>query len=60
MVYDNMCHIAELNLLKKPLALEAPFDKIWCKTTDVQTKIDPLHIKNHEDQTARFSMIQLT
>ena len=47
LVYDNMCHIAELNLLKKPLALEAPLDKIWSKTTGVQTKIDPLHIKNH-------------
>ena len=48
LVYDNMCHIAELKLLQQPLALPEPFDKMWDKETGVRTKIDPLHILNHK------------
>ena len=47
LVYDNMCHIAELKLLQQPLALPEPFDKMWDKEKGVRTKIDPLHIQNH-------------
>ena len=42
--YDNMCHIDELNLLNKPLALSEPYKNMWQK---IQKVIDPLHIKNH-------------
>lgn len=42
--YDNICHIDELKLLQKPLALPDQFSDIWLKINKV---IDPLHIKNH-------------
>ena len=42
--YDNMCHIDELKLLNKPLALPEPYNNMWQK---IQKVIDPLHIKNH-------------
>ena len=42
--YDNMCHICDLNLLKGPLSLPAPYDEMRLK---IQKVIDPLHSKNH-------------
>ena len=44
MSFDNMCHVDELNLLKKKLALNTPFDEVWLLINKI---IDPLHIKNH-------------
>ena len=42
--FDNMCHVDELKLLQKQLALPPPFDDVWLLINKV---IDPLHIKNH-------------
>ena len=42
--YDNMCHVDELKLLSKPLALPAPYDRMWLEIAKV---IDPLHLANH-------------
>ena len=42
--YDNMCNIDRLKLLKKPLPLPAPEDKLWSDTVHL---IDELHLRNH-------------
>ena len=39
-----MCHVDELRLLSKPLALPAPYDQMWLQ---IQKVIDPLHLSNH-------------
>ena len=44
--YDNMCHLDNLRLAKKPLPLPGDLKHIWGDTTKV---IDKLHLKNHKD-----------
>ena len=46
--YDNMCAIDGLNLLKKPLPLPAPEDRLWLNTRHL---IDDLHLRNHKRQS---------
>ena len=41
--YDNMCAIDRLTLLKRPLPLPAPEDRLWLNT---QHLIDGLHLRN--------------
>ena len=48
--YDNICHVDELKLLSKPLALDSPVDRIWLEVNKV---IDPLHIHNHVRQKCK-------
>ncbi len=44
--YDNMCHLNNLKVARKPLPLPGDLQYIWL---DVQKIIDELHIKNHSD-----------
>ena len=40
--YDNVCHIDNLRLMKKPLPFPSPHDRLWL---DVNKLIDELHLK---------------
>ena len=44
--YDNMCHLNNLKVSKKPLPLPGDLKHIW---QDVTKIIDSLHLKNHKD-----------
>ncbi len=44
--YDNMCHLNNLKVAKKPLALPGKLQHIWL---DVHKVIDDLHLRNHTD-----------
>ena len=44
--YDNMCHLNNLKVAKKPLPLPGDLQYIWL---DVKKVIDSLHMKNHSD-----------
>lgn len=46
--YDNMCHLNNLKIAKKPLPLPGDLQHIWL---DVKKIIDSLHISNHKDKT---------
>ncbi len=45
--YDNMCHLDNLSVAKKPLPIPGPQKYIW---QDVRKTIDCLHIRNHKDK----------
>ena len=45
--YDNMCHLNNLKVSKKPLPLPGNLKHIWM---DVGKVIDSLHLKNHKDE----------
>ena len=45
LVYDNMCNVDRLRMLRDPLPLEGEFSNIWQKVTKC---IDSLHISNHK------------
>ena len=44
--YDNMCHLDNLKVAKRPLPLPGDLKYIW---NDITKIIDTLHIKNHVD-----------
>ena len=44
--YDNMCHLNNLKVAKKPLPMPGDLQYIWL---DINKIIDSLHIKNHKD-----------
>ena len=44
--YDNMCHLDNLTVAKKPLLLPGDLQHIWL---DITKCIDSLHLKNHKD-----------
>ena len=44
--YDNMCHLNNLKVARRPLPLPGDLQYIWL---DVKKIIDSLHIKNHRD-----------
>ena len=44
----DKCHLDSLKLVKKPLPLPPPQDKMWMATQHV---IDDLHIKNHKRES---------
>ena len=44
--YDNMCHLNNLKVARKPLPLPGDLKYLWL---DVQKIIDTLHMKNHSD-----------
>ena len=44
-IYDNMCNLERLLVVKKPLPLPAPFCNIW---GSVQKIIVTFHLPNHE------------
>ena len=44
--YDNMCHLNNLKVARKPLPLPGDLQYIW---QDVKKIIDSLHMKNHKD-----------
>lgn len=44
--YDNMCHLNNLKVARKPLPLPGDLQYIWLDTKKI---IDSLHIKNHCD-----------
>lgn len=44
--YDNMCHLNNLKVAKKPLPLPGDLQYLWL---DIKKIIDTLHIKNHVD-----------
>ena len=44
--YDNMCHLNNLKVARRPLPLPGNLAHIWL---DVNKIIDDLHIKNHKD-----------
>lgn len=48
--YDNMCHLDNLKVAKKPLPLPGYFEHLWM---DIQKIIDSLHIMNHKDRRCR-------
>ena len=48
--YDNMCHLDNLKVAKKPLPLPGTLKYIWL---DIQKLIDTLHIKNHQDENCK-------
>ena len=43
--YDNMCNVARLHMMRKPLPLEGDMKYVW---QEIQKCIDPLHISNHQ------------
>ena len=45
--YDNMCHLDNLKVAKKPLPLPGDLSHMW---SDVGKIIDSLHIANHRDK----------
>ena len=45
--YDNMCHLNNLKVAKKPLPLPGDLQYLWLDVTKI---IDELHIKNHADK----------
>lgn len=48
LAFDNMCHIDNLKMLKKPLPLDGPdMPDVWNRINKV---IDPLHILNHKNK----------
>ena len=48
--YDNMCHLDNLKVARKPLPLPGDLAHIWM---DVNKIIDGLHIKNHRDERSK-------
>ncbi len=44
--YDNMCHLDNLKVAKKPLPLPGDLQFAWM---DIKKSIDTLHTKNHKD-----------
>ena len=48
--YDNICNLARLKLLKNPLPLDPPLDKMW---TSINKIIDDLHLKNHRREACQ-------
>lgn len=46
LAYDNMCHLNNLKVVKKPLPLPGTLKYIWL---DIRKVIDELHIRNHKD-----------
>ena len=46
LAYDNMCHLDNLKVAKKPLPLPGDLQFIWL---DIKKIIDSLHLKNHKD-----------
>ena len=46
LAYDNMCNVCKLKVARKPLPLQAPFDRIWL---NIEKVIDTFHFKNHVD-----------
>ena len=46
LAYDNMCHLDNLRVARKPLPLPGDLSHIWM---DINKIIDCLHIKNHKD-----------
>jgi len=49
--YDNMCHLNNLKVARKPLPLPGNFSNMWL---DVKKTIDTLHIHhNHKDERCR-------
>ena len=48
--YDNMCHLNNLKVAKKPLPLPGHLSQLWF---DVNKIIDSLHISNHKDQACK-------
>ena len=47
--YDNMCHLDNLRVAKKPLPLPGDLMFLWL---DIKEIIDTLHIHNHKIQSA--------
>ena len=48
--YDNMCHLDNLRVARKPLPLPGDLQYLW---TDTRKMIDSLHIRNHKDTRCR-------
>ena len=44
--YDNMCHLNNLKVARRPLPLPGDLAHIWLEVNKI---IDDLHIKNHRD-----------
>ena len=44
--YDNMCHLDNLRVARKPLPLPGDLKFLWL---DIKKIIDTLHIHNHKD-----------
>ena len=44
--YDNMCHLDNLRVARKPLPLPGDLKFLWL---DIKKIIDTLHIYNHKD-----------
>ena len=45
--YNNICHLNNLKVAKKPLPLPSNLQYLWLDMTKI---IDELHIKNHADK----------
>ena len=50
LTYDNMCHLDNLKVAKKPLPLPGDWQHMWLDITKI---IDSLHIANHKDRRCR-------
>ena len=48
--YDNMCHLDNLKMAKKPLPLPVDWQHVWLDITKI---IDSVHIGNHRDRRCR-------
>ena len=48
--YDNMCHLDNLKVARKPLPLPGDWQHVWLDITKI---IDSLHIGNHRDGRCR-------
>ena len=48
--YDNMCHLDNLKVAKRPLPLPGNLTHLWLDITKI---IDTLHIANHKDSRCR-------
>ncbi|XP_022102484.1 uncharacterized protein LOC110985613 [Acanthaster planci] len=49
-VYDNMCHLDNMNVARKPLPLAWPWSHMWL---NLHKCVDRLHVRNHTDKLCR-------
>ncbi|XP_038071128.1 uncharacterized protein LOC119740011 [Patiria miniata] len=49
-VYDNMCHLDNMKVARKPLPLDWPWSQMWLS---LHKCVDRLHIRNHTDKLCK-------
>ena len=52
--FDNICHVDELRLLKKPLALPSPEDRLWMEINKV---IGPERVRKKQENSSIYFLL---